>query len=292
MLSPSETAHQFITIGVNKTNYSFVKTFFLAILAGAFIAFAAEGSSFAIHTISSVGIGKALAGALFSTGLIMVVLGGAELFTGNTLIAVSCLAKQNSWLKYLKNLGVVFIGNLVGSLIIAILVFWSGQFNFSGGLAGAFTIKVAAVKTNYTFLNGIASGILCCWLVCMGVWMAASSKNVSGKIWACFFPIWLFITSGFEHSIANMYYIPAGLFAKSNPEYVAKAISELGVTQGMLDNLTWGRFFYANLLPVTIGNIIGGAVFVGFMFFIAFIYKSKKAQQSQTAEPKSNVEKV
>lgn len=287
MLSPSETAHQFISIGVNKTNYSFVKTFFLSILAGAFIAFAAEGSSFAIHTIASVGVGKALAGALFSTGLIMVVVGGAELFTGNTLIAVSCLAKQNSWLKFLKNLGIVFAGNFIGSIIIALLVFWSGQFNFSGGLAGAFTIKVAAVKTNYSFLNGVTSGILCCWLVCMGVWMAASSKNISGKILACFFPIWLFITSGFEHSIANMYYIPAGLFAKTNPEYLAQAISELGVTQAMLDNLTWGRFFYANLLPVTIGNIIGGSVFVGFMFYMGFIFKGKKAKELQKMETKA-----
>jgi formate/nitrite transporter len=272
MLSPGETAVRFIEIGKAKTEYPFYKTFVLAILAGAFIAFAAEGSNFAIHTISSVGLGKALAGALFATGLIMVVLSGAELFTGNTLIAVSCLNRENKWARCVKNLCFVFFGNFVGSIIIVLLVYYSGQLNGTAGQAGGFTIRVAANKTSLSFLNGICSGILCNWLVCMGVWMAASSKDVTGKIFSCFFPIWLFITSGFEHSIANMYYIPVGLLAKTNPVYLAKA-SELGVSESQLANLNWGTFLYGNLLPVTIGNLIGGIVFVGLMFYLAFIWK-------------------
>jgi formate/nitrite transporter len=279
MLNPSETAHKFIEIGKAKTGYPFYKTLVLSILAGAFIAFAAEGSSFAIHTISSTGIGKTVAGALFSTGLIMTVLGGAELFTGNTLIAVSCLAGQNKWPRFLKNLSLVFLGNFMGAMIIVLLVSGSGQLNATGGQAGGFTIKVAAGKTSLSFLNGICSGALCCWLVCMGVWMAASSKDVTGKIFSCFFPIWLFITSGFEHSIANMYYIPAGLLAKANPGYIAKAL-ELGVTESQLAGLNWGKFLYGNLLPVTIGNLIGGTIFVAVMFFVAFIWEKKDKEKT------------
>ena len=274
MLNPSETAHKFIEIGKAKTDYPFYKTFVLAILAGAFIAFAAEGSSFAIHTISSAGIAKTIAGALFSTGLIMTVLSGAELFTGNTLIAVSCMAGQNKWPRFIKNLCMVFLGNFIGAIIIVLLVRGSGQLNATGGQAGAFAIKTAAGKTGLSFINGICSGALCCWLVCMGVWMAASSVDVTGKIFSCFFPIWLFITSGFEHSIANMYYIPAGLLAKENPLYVAKAL-ELGVTESQLAGLNWGKFLYGNLLPVTIGNLIGGIIFVAFMFFIAYVSGKK-----------------
>ena len=281
MLSPGETAQKFIEIGKTKTAYPFYKTFVLAILAGAFIAFAAEGSSFAIHTISSAGIGKAVAGALFSTGLIMTVLGGAELFTGNTLIAVSCLARQNKALSFLKNLCIVFLGNFAGSMLIVLLVFGSGQLNNTAGQAGGFAIKVAAGKTSLSFLNGICSGILCCWLVSMGVWMAAASADVTGKIFSCFFPIWLFITSGFEHSIANMYYIPAGLLAKTNPAYVAKAL-ELGVTNSQLESLNWGKFLYGNLLPVTIGNLTGGTIFVGTAFFIAFIWEKKGKREENS----------
>lgn len=282
MYSPSETVTQILNSGIKKTRYTYIKTFLLAVAAGAFIAFAAEGSNVAIHNIAAAGLGKALAGALFSTGLMMVVVGGAELFTGNTLIAVSCLAKQNKWSKMFANLGIVFVGNFIGSMLIVVLVFYSGQFNMSGGAMGGFAIKVAANKTSLSFLNGVCSGILCCWLVCMGVWMAASAKDVTGKLLACFFPIWLFITSGFEHSIANMFYIPAGLLAKTNPLYVGEALN-IGVTQAALDKLTWGRFFYANLLPVTIGNLIGGVVFVAGLFFFSFKERAKKVADENNA---------
>jgi formate transporter len=272
--SPSEIAEKFIEIGHKKANSSAFKLLMLSILAGAFIAFAAEGSNTAIHTITSVGIGKALAGALFATGLMMVIITGAELFTGNTLIVVSCLEGSSRWRSLLKNWIVVYIGNFIGSMIIVIFIYLSGQFNFSNGLLGGYTLKVATYKISLSFTNALFMGILCNWLVCMAVWMAASTKDITGKLLAIFFPIWLFITSGFEHSIANMYYIPAGILAKGNDGWVRAALS-LGVTEQKLTELNWTSFLFKNLVPVTIGNIIGGAIFVGTMYWLSYLYKTK-----------------
>ena len=273
--SPSEVTERFVEIGCKKANSPVYKLLLLGILAGAFIAFASEGSNTAIHTIVSVGLGKALAGALFSTGLMMVVITGAELFTGNTLIVVSCLEGSSKWLKLLKNWIIVYLGNFIGSMIIVVFIYLSGQFNFSNGMLGGFTIKVAAYKTGLSFTNAFFMGILCNWLVCMAVWMAAAAKDITGKLLAIFFPIWLFITSGFEHSIANMYYIPAGILAKTNKSWVDAALS-LGVTQHKLDGLNWGSFVFNNLVPVTLGNIIGGSLFVGIMYWLSYLYKGKK----------------
>jgi len=270
-LEPGEIAQKFIEIGYKKSTAPVFKLVVLGILAGAFIAFAAQGSNTAIHTISSVGIGKALAGALFATGLMMVIITGAELFTGNTLIAVSCLEKKSSWLNMLRNWFYVYIGNFIGSILIVVLILYSGQFDFSGGLLGGFTIKVAAYKTGLTFSKAFFMGILCNWLVCLAVWMAAAARDIAGKLIAIFFPIWLFITSGFEHSIANMYYIPAGILGKMNPVWVEQAIA-LGVTPEKLNALNWGTMI-GNLVPVTLGNIVGGSIFVGMMYWVSFLHK-------------------
>jgi len=125
-----------------------------------------------------------------------------------------------------------------------------------------------------TFGNAFCLGILCNWLVCIAIWMAAGAKDIAGKILAIFFPIWLFIASGFEHSVANMYYIPAGILAKANPAYVNAAIS-LGISQEKIDALNWGSFFTQNLLPVTLGNIVGGVLFVGMVYWLAYVRKRK-----------------
>lgn len=279
--SPAETTEKFVEIGHKKANSSVFKLLMLGILAGAFIAFASEGSNVAIHTITSVGIGKALAGALFATGLMMVVITGAELFTGNTLIVVSCLEGKAKWRSLLKNWIVVYIGNFVGSMIIVMFIYLSGQFNFSNGLLGGFTIKLAVYKVNLSFTNALFMGILCNWLVCMAVWMAASAKDITGKLLAIFFPIWLFITSGFEHSIANMYYIPAGIMAKSNEVWMNSALS-LGVNANKLAGLNWSSFIFKNLIPVTIGNIIGGSIFVGTMYWLSYLYKGKEKLRTTT----------
>lgn len=269
-----EVANAYVDLGYKKAYMPFAKQFVLAMLAGAFIAFASQGSSAAIHTIESVGIGKALAGALFSTGLMLVIIAGAELFTGASLIIISCLKGKTSIWVMLKSWGIIYIGNMVGSVLIAFFIFKSGQLNFSDGLLGGFTIKTAAYKTGLPFGNAFYLGILCNWLVCLAVWLAACAKDISGKILGIFFPIWLFITSGFEHSVANMYYIPAGILAKSNPEWVQKAM-DLGVTPEKLANLNWETFFSINLLPVTLGNIVGGALFVGGAYWFAYLRSEK-----------------
>ncbi|MDF2523458.1 MAG: formate/nitrite transporter [Clostridiales bacterium] len=285
-LTPEEITQSYIATGCKKANLSIFKQFLLGLLAGAFIAFAAEGSNTAIHTIASVGVGKALAGALFATGLMMVVITGGELFTGNTLIVVSCLQGEARWIKMLRNWFFVYLGNFVGSMLIVYLIIESGQFNFSSGLLGGFTLKVATYKTSLTFMNAFSMGILCNWLVCMAVWMSYGAKDMSGKLLAIFFPIWLFITSGFEHSVANMFYIPAGILAKSNPQWVQQAMS-LGVTPEKLEHLNWGTFFINNLIPVTLGNIVGGSFFVGMIYWLSFLYKSKSAAVCET-KPRSN----
>lgn len=275
-LSPQEITENYVAIGTNKTFLKTYQLFILGILAGAFIAFASEGSNVAIHTIESVGLGKALAGALFSTGLMLVVVAGGELFTGNCLIIISCLQKKASWSGMLRNWLWVYAGNLVGSLLLAWCILHSGQLGFSGGMLGGFTIKTAAYKTGLSFTNAFYMGILCNWLVCLAVWMSFAATDIAGKLLAIFFPIWLFITSGFEHCVANMYYISAGIMAKNNPEWVASAIS-LGSSAEKIDGLTWSSFFVANLLPVTLGNIVGGCIFVGMAYWISYLYPQKSS---------------
>lgn len=274
-LNPTEITRSIFETGTAKSGYKAVRLILLGILGGAFIAFASEGSNAAIHTIASVGLGKALAGALFSTGLMMVVLTGGELFTGSALLIVPLLSGSIRLPRLLSNWSMVYIGNFAGSLIVVAFILLSGQLDFSNGLLGAFTLKVAAHKVSLSFVNAFFMGILCNWLVCMAVWMAAAAKDIVGKIFAIFFPIWLFITSGFEHSIANMYYIPVGILAKANPLYVQQAVT-LGVSAESLNNLNWGTFVYANLIPVTLGNIIGGALFVGVIFWISFLRQEKQ----------------
>lgn len=288
-LDPAEITERFVEVGRKKSDTSVFRLLILGILAGAFIAFAAEGSNMAIHTITSVGVGKALAGALFATGLMMVVITGAELFTGNTLIVVSCLQKESKWLKMLKNWLFVFVGNFIGSMIIVYFILHSGQFDFSNGLLGGFTIKVAAYKTGLSFSKAFYMGVMCNWLVCLAVWMAAAAKDIAGKLLAIFFPIWLFITSGFEHCIANMYYIPAGILAKSNPTWVQEALT-LGVTPEKLAHLNWGSFLFNNLAPVTLGNIVGGSLFVGTLYWLSHLYKkNSKPTQSNPIHKTNNV---
>ncbi|TXT17654.1 MAG: formate/nitrite transporter [Erysipelotrichaceae bacterium] len=221
------------------------------------------------------GLGKALAGAIFGTGLMLVVIAGGELFTGNTLIFAGVLAKRIKLKAMLRNWFFVYLGNFVGSVLIAYMMNESGLFNSGANDLGAITIKIASYKVGLSFSQAFYLGIMCNWLVCLAVWMATGAKDISGKIWAIFFPIWLFITSGFEHSIANMYYIPAGIFAKGNPQW-AQAAMDLGVSAEKLAALNWNSFLIQNLLPVTLGNIVGGAVFVGGVYWFVYLRNSTK----------------
>lgn len=271
-LSPSEIADFTVNAGIKKANLSALNQFILGILAGAFIAFGAQASNMATHTIADVATAKLIGGLIFPAGLILVLMAGAELFTGNNLMILALCERKITLIQLLRSWVVVYAGNLVGSVLIAILISWSGQLNYTGGLLGAVTIKAAAGKVALPFFPAVVLGVLCNWLVCLAVWTSFGAKDGISKAVCVFFPIWTFVASGFEHSVANMYYIAAGIFAKCHPSYVAKAI-EAGASQSVIDALNWSSMFTGNLIPVTLGNIIGGAGFVGLVYW--FVYKKK-----------------
>lgn len=270
ILKPAEITDYTIAMAQDKAGGSFRKLFILGILAGAFIAFAAEGSNMAAFNLfaspETYGLGKALAGVVFGTGLMLVMLAGGELFTGNTLILAAVLERKVTIGRMLRNWFIVYAGNLAGSLLIAYMMAHSGLFESGSEMLGAVTVKIAAYKVSLEFMQAFYLGIMCNWLVCLAVWMSFGTESMTGKIFAIFFPIWLFITSGFEHSVANMYYIPAGILVKENAGYAQLS----GLTPDMLEALNWSNFFLQNLVPVTLGNIVGGAVFVGMAYWFVF----------------------
>jgi len=280
-LSPKEIASYTVDTGIKKVKNSTMNLLLLGILAGAFIAFASQGSNMASYILFSkpetVGLGKALAGAIFGTGLMLVIIAGGELFTGNTLIVAGVLDKKVRLSEMLRNWFIVYIGNFIGSLFIAFMIVKSGQLHTGGNLLGGVTIKIASYKSSLGFMPAVYLGIMCNWLVCLAVWMSYGAKDIAGKILAIFFPIWLFITSGFEHSIANMYYIPAGILAKSDSALVLA--SGLGIDA--LSKLSWLTFITKNLIPVTLGNIIGGSLFVGAVYYYTYIKTSKEENTKQ-----------
>ena len=269
-LTPKEVLEYTEETGFQKALMPFKRSALLAFLAGLYIALASVGSNVIAYGIENTGVAKYLAGLIFPAGLILVVVAGAELFTGNNLISVAVLSKRVKPGKYLKNLALLWVGNLAGSFFVAILIYLSGQLDFSRGLLGAYTVKVGVIKTSMSFTELFSSGILCNILVCLAVWMAYAAKDIAGKSIAIFFPIWLFIASGYEHSVANMYYISAALLAKLNPHYVALAQTDYGLTVDSLSNLTINGMFFTNLLPVTLGNLVGGAIFVGAWYWWAY----------------------
>ncbi|MFW2489524.1 formate/nitrite transporter family protein [Clostridium chromiireducens] len=277
-LTPLEITEEIIQTGIKKSKMTIINMLILGFLAGAFIAFAAEGSNMASFNLlakaETYGLGKVLAGAVFGTGLMLVLIAGGELFTGNTMMLAGVLDKKVSIKAMLKNWFYVYVGNFIGSVFIAYMMNKSGLFNSGDSMLGAVTIKIAAYKVGLTFTQGLFLGIMCNWLVCLAVWMAYGAKDMTGKILAIFFPIWLFITSGFEHCVANMYYIPAGILAK-NSKALTDAALMLGVTPEKLEHLNWETFFIKNLIPVTLGNIIGGGILVGVVYWYVYIKSSK-----------------
>ena len=275
-LAPPEIAGAAVEIGVKKAKTGALRLLVLGFMAGAFIAFAAEGSNMAAYNLlarpETYGLGKCLAGAIFGTGLMLVLAAGGELFTGNNLLLLALWQKRISPLQLLRNWALVYAGNLLGALFIAWLMLASGLFNSSNGLLGGMTVKIAASKTGLSFFSAFVLGILCNILVCGAVWISFGAKDITGKLLACFFPIWLFITSGFEHSVANMYYIPAGIWAKADPVFAAAS----GVAAEALAGLNCGIFLVKNLLPVTLGNIVGGGLIFGGAYWLAYLREEKR----------------
>ena len=267
MNSPAEVAKNYIGIGTGKVNTSIGKMFVLAILAGMFIGFAGLGASTLSSTIQTASVAKFAGAAVFPGGLAMVLVAGSELFTGNCLLIIPLMRKKVTVAGVLKNWIVVYAGNFVGSIIVSGIAAGSGQPGLFSNAVAITHMSTAAAKCSLAFGPAFLKGIACNFLVCIAVWMAFAAKDVAGKIIGLYFPIMLFVLEGFEHSVANMYYISIGLFCKSNEAYMAAA-QQAGLD---LSNLTWGNFFAGNLLPVTLGNIVGGSIFVGLAYWYTYL---------------------
>jgi formate transporter FocA len=278
---PAEIAAKAEEIGVKKAGMDMTRMFMLAVLAGAFIALGAVFSStVAAGTIGIVpfGIVRLLSGLVFSLGLILVIVGGAELFTGNNLIVMAWASRKISSALVLRNWLIVYLGNFVGALATAILVYQSGQYRFGNGEVGATALVTAHAKAGLGFWQAVALGILCNALVCLAVWLSYGGRSAADKILAIVPPITAFVAAGFEHSVANMYFMPIGLLIKAGaPETFWSKIAK---TAGDYPDLTWGHFFINNLLPVTLGNIVGGAVLVGAVYWFVYLRKANKAASS------------
>jgi formate transporter len=269
-LMPLEIAQKAQTVGVKKAQMEIASMFVLAVLAGAFIAL---GAIFATVVGTSPGVPfgllKLMMGLVFSLGLILVVIAGAELFTGNNLIVMSWISGKVTTGGLLRNWGIVYVGNFVGAVMTAYIMYLTHQYEFADGAVGVTALKIANGKIGLDFAQAVALGAMCNALVCLAVWLTYSAHTVADKVLAIIFPITAFVAAGFEHSVANMYFIPIGLFIKAlSPEFVAA--SGLDLTA-----LTWQSFFVNNLLPVTIGNIIGGAGMVALVYW--FIYLRSEA---------------
>ena len=268
-LVPKDMAHKAEAAGVAKATLGPLRMFALAILAGAFIAL---GAIFAttVTTGSTLyfGMNKLLGGLVFCLGLILVVGAGAELFTGNNLIVMGWAAGKVNTGQVLRNWVIVYLGNFVGSVATAVMMFFSQQYRFANGAIGQNALNIANGKVNLEFGQALVLGIMCNALVCLAVWLCMGARSATDKILAIIFPITAFVAAGFEHSVANMYFVPMGLLIKAGAP--AEFWNGIGSTAVAYDSLTWGNFFLNNLLPVTIGNIIGGAVMVGLAYW--FIY--------------------
>lgn len=270
--TPSEIIELNMKACEGKISLPLGKMILLGIMAGVFIALGGATSNTAAHAIDNVGVARAMAGAIFPVGLMLIVFLGGELFTGNCLIIMDVFAKRATWKGLIHNLLIVYFSNFIGAFLVDVLIVFSGNLNYSDGLLGAYTIKVAIGKLAITPLQGITSGILCNILVCLAVLMATSAKDIIGKVWAIFFPICAFVVGGFEHCVANMFYIPIGIMAAANPVYVAKVQKIYSISSEQLDNLS-ALGSLQNFIPVTIGNIIGGMFFVGLPLYL--IHKKK-----------------
>jgi formate/nitrite transporter len=255
-------------LGVRKAAQGLIPTLVLAGLAGAFVALGAMLFTI-VMTEPGLGYGPArlLGGVAFSLGLILVIIAGAELFTGNTLIVMACANRRISIPAVLRNWGLVYAGNFAGSVLTALLVLGSRQWEFNGAEVGGTALRIAHSKVNLGFGEAILLGILCNVLVTLAVWLTLGARSNTDKILSIVFPITGFVAAGFEHSIANMYFIPVGILLKDQ----STAVEASGVSPADLDSLTWGSFLFENLLPVTIGNIIGGAVLVAGVYWFVFL---------------------
>jgi formate/nitrite transporter len=275
-LLPAEMAQKAERIGAQKTRLDALSLLVLAILAGAFIAL---GAMFATTVLSGAdgvlpyGVSRLLAGSVFCLGLILVIVGGAELFTGNTLIVIALAAREIRLAEMLRVWLIAYIGNFIGAVGTAILVFLSGQYLEDQGLVGEVALKLALAKVSLPWDRAFFLGILCNVLVCLAVWLSYGARTISDKVLAVIFPVSAFVAAGFEHSVANMYLVPIGLLLKTFAPAEFLARGTLGTIN--LDALTWPSFLIS-LVPVTLGNIIGGGVLVGVVYWFIYLRPGRR----------------
>ncbi len=259
------------TICVAKTNATVWKLIILGILAGVYIAFGASIATLVASDAAKfmgVGMAKFFVGAVFSVGLMLVVIAGAELFTGNNLMLMSALDGRVPFSKVVYKWVIVYFANFAGSVIMALLMLNTGLWKGGDFLTGVTALKIANAKVNLIWGEAFARAILCNILVCLAVWMALASTRIIGRIFAIFFPIMTFVALGYEHCIANMYFVPMGIFLKGTGAAAAAGLD--------LTNLTWGSFIVNNLIPVTIGNMVGGALVVGLLYWLVYVKQDAK----------------
>jgi len=265
------------SVGVKKATSPISNTLILGVLAGVYIGFGAALATLVGHDAAGkvgVGIAQLLTGAVFSVGLMLVVVAGAELFTGNNLMIAGVLGKQYGLGRMLGLWGLVYVANFIGALFLVFIMYHSGLWRMASGALGEQAVAIAKAKVDLPVTQAFFRGIGCNWLVCLAVWMALSAKDIAGKILAVFFPIMAFVALGYEHCVANMYFVPMGLLLKTT-------FTAVGMD---LTSLSWGRFLTANLIPVTLGNLVGGAAFVGSTYW--WVY-AKGERKSTVAEPAS-----
>ena len=267
-LPPVEMARKAEQVGVVKAGMSTADTLALSVLAGAFIAL---GAIFATTVTAGgadvpFGVLRLVGGLAFSLGLILVIVAGAELFTGNNLIVMAWASRRVRTGQVVRNWAIVYLGNFTGAVATAGILFLGKQYEFGEGAIGVQALSIAASKTNLGFVQALALGAFCNGLVCLAVWLCYSARTTTDKILSIVPPIAAFVAAGFEHSVANMFFIPMGLLVKSDEAFLAQ---QSGVPA--LTNLTWDRFVTANLVPVTIGNIVGGALLVGAIYWFVYL---------------------
>lgn len=269
--APPQIASRIDKVATAKASLGTTKTFILGILAGVYIAI---GAQFATLVISDstlhFGLTSVIAGVVFSLGLMLVVIGGAELFTGNCLIIMGYVGNRITTREMLNNWTISFLGNFVGSLTMVCWMYKTHQWEFFNHMVGAKALLIANAKVNLTFKAALARGVLCNAMVCLAVWLCFSGRSSADKILSIIFPIGGFVASGFEHCVANMYFIPMGIALRANPEVIAAAEKMAGKKLD-LSHLTWNGFFVSNLFPVTLGNIVGGVILVGIMFWFVYL---------------------
>lgn len=282
LLSPKEIADKVESIGIAKSQMPISQLLLLGILAGVYIGFGAMYYTI-VKSDSSLGfaVTQLLCGFVFSLGLILVSISGAELFTGNNLLLVAWSKRKITLLSVVKNWGLIIIANLIGALALAYIIYWSNHTAMNGGKIAETYVKVANAKASLGFSEAFLKGILCNILVCLSVWMAYAGQTIVDKVMGIIFPISAFVAAGFEHSVANMYILSIGMLEKDHVAYVADALTLSGVL--------------GNIIPVLLGNIIGGGVFVGLAYSTVFkseklakVTRNKRQQLSQEKNEMTN----